>query len=206
MGVKVGRYLIAAAAWLVLWPAASAGVAAQRRAASVDPAAAAAACATQGTRGDRAGSPRAASLTTMVSCVLRAERVQLGLRYDQSAALSRLVDHALGQFIALPYLAQHKPQLARQAEQVAAQSMVKSFCHSAGPGVSRDGWDFAYRRVPPALTALEIARRLATDLQPPGSVQAAASAVFGVAARPGLLFEHGKRSGDSLGVVAVTCA
>lgn len=206
MGVKLARYLIAATAWLVLWPAASAGVAAQPRAASVDPARAAAACTTHGTHRGRVGTPGVSTLTGIVSCVLRAERMQLGLRYDQSAVLSRLVAKALGQFIALPYLAQRKPQLARQAEQVAAQSMVKSFCQNAGPGISHDGWDFANRRVPPALTALEIARLLATYLQAPGAIQAMSGAVFGVAARPGLLFEHGKRGGDSLGVIAITCA
>jgi hypothetical protein len=206
MVVKATRYLVAAAAWLSLWSATSVGVAAPAHAGSVDPAAAAAACAGQPTHGRRAATSGGAPLTRTVSCVLRAERAQLGLRYTRSAVLSRMVDDALGQFIALPYLAERQPQLARQAEQAAAQSMVKSFCRGAGPGISRAGWDFAYRKVPPALSALAIAKLLAAYLQAPGAIEARAGAVFGVSARPGLLFEHGERGGDSLGVVAITCA
>jgi hypothetical protein len=201
MGVKVARYVIAAgAACLVLGTAASAGVAAQPRGGSINSSAAAKACA-----GKRTQHASAASLTALTSCVLGAERMQLGLGYTRSASLSGMFNSTLGKFIGLSYVTDHKPQLERPAEQAAAQSMVKSYCRNTGSGVSHDTWVFAYRRVPPALTALDVARLLATNLTASGAISGEAGAVFGVAARPGLLFQHGSRNGVSLGMIAVVC-
>lgn len=201
MRVQLPRYLIVAGACLVLGLAASAGVAATPR--KLDPSAAAATCAPPRAH---AGQPAKSAATKLVSCVLRAERKQLGLAYTQSAALSGLVDGALKQFIALPYLARQEPQLAHQAEQNAGESIVRSFCKTAGPGVSRGAWDFANRGVPPAVTPVQIANLVAMSLKAPDGVARAADARFGVATRTGMLFRHGDRKGVSLGVVAVTCS
>ena len=210
MRVKVPRYLIAAAAFVVLGPAASAGVAAQvaaqQHSGSIDPTTAAAACNTPRAHAGRPANPTAAKLSSLLSCVVRAERKQLGLGYAQSKALSQMVDGALKQFIALPYLARQEPQLAGQAEQSAGDGIVKSFCKNPGPGVSKGGWEFANRGVPPALTALQVARIVSSSLQAPDGVARATDAQFGVAARDGLLFRHGDRKGVSLGVIAVTCS
>lgn len=200
MRVRVPGYLIAAAVCVVLGPVASAGAVAQSPTRAIDPAAAARACATPRAH---AGQPALAQLNRLVSCVLRAERKQLGLSYTPNAALSRMVDGALRRFIALPYLAQHHPQLVRTAEQRAGDHIVKSFCRGAGPGVSRGSWEFANRD---ALSTLQVAKDLAMSFQAADPTARAAAAKFGVAARTGLLFRHGYHKGISLGVIAVTCS
>jgi hypothetical protein len=206
MRVQVPRYLIAVAACGLLGPAASAAVAGQQSTGSINPALAAAACHTPRAHAGKPSNLTAAKLSVLLGCVVRAERRQLGLGYAQSNSLSQLIDGALKQFIALPYLAQHQTQLADQAEQNAGQSIVKSFCTHPGPGVSRGGWEFANRGVPPALTVLELARIVSGALQSPDGVARATDAHFGVAVRQGLLFMHGDRKGVSLGVIAVTCS
>jgi hypothetical protein len=202
MRVRVPGYLIAGAAWVLLGPAAGAG-AAQSPSGSIDPAAAARACPTPRAHAEPPAKPTVATLTALANCVLRAEREQLGLSYRHSAALSRLLDAALSQFIALPYLAQHHPQLVQPAEQSAGDRIVKSFCQSAGPGVSRGGWEFANRD---AVSPLQLAQDLAKSFRAADATARAAGAQFGVAARPGLLFRGGYRRGVSLGVIAVTCS
>lgn len=201
MRVQVARYLIAAAACVSLGAVASAGVAATSQ--QVDPSAAAAACVGPRAHAGRPLTPTVAKLNRLASCVVRAERKQLGLGYTQNASLSRMVDGALKQFIALPYLTHHKPQLVQIAEQRASDQIVKSFCRNAGPGVSRGGWEFANRDV---LTALQVAKDVASSFKAPDAIARAADAQFGVAARPGLLFRHGEHTGVSLGVIAVTCS
>jgi hypothetical protein len=203
MRVQVDRYVIAAAAACVsLGTAASAGVAATPL--TVNPQAAASVCAGPQAH---AGPPPAvgvAKLSGLTSCVLRAERKQLGLGYNPSASLSGKVDDSLGQFIALPYLTQHQPKLASEAEQRAGESIARSFCAGSKSGVSRYEWNFAYH-ARPRLTPLQVADFVAGSLSAPGAIARAAGTRFGVAARSGLLFRHGDRNGVSLGVIAVTC-
>lgn len=206
MRVRVAGYVIAGAAWVLLGPAAGAGLAAQAPSGWVDPAAAARACPAPRAPAGQPAQPTVANLTDLANCVLRAEREQLGLSYRHSAALSRLVDSALSQFIALPYLAQHHPQLVQPAEQSAGDRVVKSFCKGAGAGVSKGGWEFANRGTPPAVTRLELAKLVATSLAAPDSIERAGGAQFGVAVRQGMLFRHGDHKGVSLGLIAVTCS
>lgn len=203
MGIQVPRYVIAVAAGLLLVPAASAGAAGSPS--SINPSAAAATC-TPSAHAGRPTTPNIARLSSLASCVLRAERKQLGLGYAQSRTLSQMVDVALKQFVALPYLAQQQAQLIQPAELAAGDSIVRSFCKSAGPGVSHGSWQFANRAVPPAPTALELARTLAGGFAASDATARAPGAKFGVAVRSGLLFRQGDRKGVSVGVIAVTCS
>lgn len=207
MRVQLPRYLIAAGVCLLLGvvgPAASAGAAATPR--KVDPKAAAAACVIPRAHAGKPTNATITKLSRLVSCVLRAERKQLGLGYARSGSLSRMVDGALKQFIGLPYLAHNQRQLVQPAEQRAGDHIVKSFCRDAGPGVSRGGWEFANRGIPPAVSPVQVANLVARSLQAPDAIARASSAKFGVAARTGLLFRHGDRKGVSFGVIAVTCS
>ena len=206
MRVKLPRYLIAAMACLLLGVATGTGAAAQPQTGSLNPSAAASACAARQLHAVEPNGPTSAKLSVLVSCELRVERRQLGLGYAQSAPLSRLLDGALKQLTALPYLTRNQPQLAQQAEQSAGHDVIKAFCVNAGPGVSRGSWEFANRRVPPALTALQVANVLARSLKPSDTTARAANAEFGVATRPGLLFRNGKGKGLSIAVIAVTCS
>ena len=139
-----------------------------------------------------------------VTCVLRAERAQLGLHYTQNQVASQATATALRRFIALSYLLDNDPRAVTRAEASAAATARDAVCQ-AKHGVSRDEWAFADTQPAPAATPLSVAKLLAAEVQPAGAVAGAPGAVFGVATRRGLLFEHNQLRGTSLGVVAVLC-
>jgi hypothetical protein len=197
----MSRYLAAAAicASLLLAPAwASAGTR------SINPAAAARTC--SGQHGVRVplGRSGPAYVAGFVTCVLRAERGQLGLRYTQNPVASQVTATAVRRFVALPYLLDHDPQAVSRAEALAAGAARDAVC-PAKPGVSQDEWAFADTQPASAATPLSVAKLLGTEIGPAGAVARAPGAIFGVAARRGLLFEDNQLSGISLGVVAVLC-
>lgn len=139
-----------------------------------------------------------------VTCVLHAERGQLGLNYTQNRLASQVTATALRHFIALAYLLNNDPQAVTRAEASAAANARDAVCQ-VKHGVSRDEWAFADTQPAPAATPLSVAKLLAGEIQPAGAVAGAPGAVFGVATRRGLLFEHNQLRGTSLGVVAVLC-
>lgn len=195
------RYLVATAVCVSLllapaWASASAP--------SVNPTAAARKCAGQHALRASLGKTDPGYVAGFVTCVLRAERGQLGLRYTQNRVASQVTATALRHFVALPYLLDNDPQAVSRAEALAAGNARDAVCH-AKPGVSRDEWAFADTQPVPAATPLSVAKLLGAEIAPTGAVARAPGAVFGVATRRGLLFERGNRSGTSLGVVAVLC-
>jgi hypothetical protein len=169
-------------------------------AASVNPAMAASACAAGGAPGKRIGTHGLTRVAELTACLLRTERGQLGLRYAPNRGLSSMLAGALARFTGLSYLAHGQQDAATHAEALAATNMLHATCRA---NHSRVEWTFADVR--PRATPLQLARLLASELRSQGAVARASGAVFGVAARRGLLFEHGDRSGASFGVTAVTC-
>jgi hypothetical protein len=200
MGIHVRRWIVRAALLALVLPA-SALAGASR----IDPAAAGKACAGRHALRAPLGKAGAGRVAGLVSCVLRAERAQLRLGYVENRSLSRMVAHALGRFIALPYLVDHRPRAAAQAEQAAAAGMLASACHGAGPGHPRDDWVFGDAAPTPTLTPLQVAKLLAKAFQAEDAVARTARPLFGVAARRGLLFARGDLRGASVGLIAVVC-
>jgi hypothetical protein len=176
------------------------------RARTVDPVAAAKSCAGQGRAGARLRKTDPSFLAGVMRCVLRTERQQLGLDYTQGRVVSQLIAAALRRFVALPYLAQDDRTAAHRAEDLAAENMRPAVCATKHSEVSRDQWTFADTNPAANATPLQIAELLATDFEAPGAVVRAPGAVFGVATRRGLLFEHGDLRGTSVGVVAISCS
>jgi hypothetical protein len=170
------------------------------RGSSVDPAAAARACAGRRAAGRRIATHDPTIVAQLTTCLLRTERGQLALRFAPNRGLSAMLATALARFTSLSYLAHGQSASATQAESAAAASMLRATCHANG---SHDEWTFA--DIKPRATPVQLARLLASQLRTQGAVARASGALFGVAARRGLLFEHGDRSGDSFGVIAVTC-
>lgn len=201
----MSRYLAALAActsFLLapVWASASVADAAT----SVNPAAAANQCA--GSHGLHASLGKAAPgyLASFVTCVLRAERGQLGLPYTQNRVASQATATALRQFVGLSYLLENEPQAATRAEDLAASNAREAICQGKH-GVSEDAWAFADTQPAPAATPLAVAKLLGAELEPAGAVARASGTVFGVATRRGLLFERGNLHGTSLGMIAVLC-
>jgi len=201
----MSRYLVALAAcasFLLapVWASASGADAAPL----VNPAAAAKQCA--GRHGVHAslGKTTPGYVESFVTCVLRAERSQLGLPYTQNRVASQAAAAALRHFVGLSYLLQNQPQAATRAEDLAASGARDAVCQGKH-GFSQDAWAFADTQPAPAATPLAVAKLLGTELQPAGAVARASGAVFGVATRHGLLFEHDNLHGTSLGMIAVLC-
>jgi hypothetical protein len=205
MGLRLPRYLATAAICALLSAAALTGTAnGAPRAQSVDPAAAAKVCAGQPGATQPIQTATPVYLAGLVSCLLRSERGQLGVRYAQDRGISQMIAAALRRFVALPYA--HDQQSARQAEDLAASNIGRAVCSSKRPGGAQDEWAFADTKPPPNATPLQVAKLLAGEFEAVGAAGRAAGAEFGVAARAGLLFEPNHPTGTSFGVVAVVCS
>jgi hypothetical protein len=202
------RYFAAVAVICAMWLPASAwgSMAGADRTRTVDPVAAAKSCAGQGQAVARLRKADPRFLAGVLSCVLRTERLQLGLGYTQGRVVSQRTDATLRRFIGLAYLAQDDLPAAHRAEDLAAQSMRPAVCAAKRSEVSRDQWTFADTNPSANATPLEVAEMLAMDFEAPGAVVRAPDAVFGVAARRGLLFEHDDLRGTSVGIVAISCS
>lgn len=201
----MSRYLAATAACLSLllapaWASASGAASAP----SVNPSAAARQCAGQ----QRLRVPLVKAgpgyVAGFVTCVLRAERGQLGLDYTQNRVVSQVTATALRHFVKLSYLLDNEPQAATRAEDLAAENARNAVCQGKR-GQSGDDWAFADTQPAPAATPLAIANLLGAQLQPADAVARASGAVFGVATRRGLLFDDNYQNGTSLGMIAVLC-
>jgi hypothetical protein len=203
MGLKVRRSLMLACVGALLVPAA---VSAATGASKVDPTAAASACAHGRALNARLGAGDVAYITRFVPCVLRAERGQLKLTYTQSAPVSRLVMTALTAFVKLPYVTQHKPKAAVKAGLLAGGAIAVKTCqrlHGIKRGLFQASWGDT--SPPPVLTPLVVSTDLGKLFANPRAIVRKPNAVFGTAARRGLLFEKGNLNGAAVGVVAVTC-
>lgn len=200
------RYLALASICALLLPASAWGLSARAdRATSVNPTAAAHACASRTRAGGRLQKPDPGRVASLVSCVLRTERRQLGLGYSQDRVASRLTGAALGRFVATAYPGGNGSQDATRVENLAAANIRQAVCGTTRAGTSRDQWAFADAKPPEGTSPLQVAKLMATEIEAPGAVAGTAGAVFGVAAHRGLLFRFGDLKGISLGMVAIAC-
>ncbi|HYB29017.1 MAG TPA: hypothetical protein VEF89_20565 [Solirubrobacteraceae bacterium] len=216
MGLHLPRYLATGAACALLSAAGLVGAVASAsasgtgatggaaRARSVNPNAAARACAGQRGATGPMSNATPGYLAGLVSCVLRNERGQLALTYTRDRAISQMIATSLRRFVALPYLPDR--QAALHAEGLAASNIGRAVCPSTRPGSTQDEWAFADITPPANASPLQVAKLLAGEFEAAGSAARAAGAVFGVAARSGLLFEPDQPDGASFGVVAVVCS
>jgi hypothetical protein len=165
----------------------------------VHPGRAAHACAAGRGIDTRFGAGDARYLARFVPCVLKREQAQARLGYIQSKTLSQVIHQALGRFV---NARQVTPQAAAEVRRLAVKAMIAKLC----PGVDAR-WDAAFGdTASSAITPLEFAGLAGKWLRAHGGVTGAANAVFGVAARRGLMFENGDLQGAVLGVVAVVCS
>jgi len=205
MGLHLPRFLATAAICASLSAAVLTGTAnGAARGVTVDPAAAAKACAAQPGATQPINTATPGYLAGLASCLLRNERGQLGVRYARDRGISQMIAAALRRFVALPYA--HDQQAARQAEDLASSNIGRAVCASKRPGLAQDEWAFADIKPPANATPLQVAKLLAGDFEATGAVGRAAGAEFGIAARPGLLFEPNHPMGTSFGVVAIVCS
>lgn len=178
---------------------------ASARGASVDPAAAATACAHGRALDARRGVADIGFLARFVPCVLRVYRSEVGLRYVQNRTLSRLVRSALTEFVMLPYLSEHSVKAANSEGLIAARTIAQKLCF--GRGSSRPLFQFLWADTspPPTPTLRVFATLLAKSFKSQHGVARRGATMFGSAARRGLLFRHGDLAGATFGMIDVVC-
>lgn len=198
MGVKVRRCLIVAGIGVLLVPAA---VSAATTTKQVDPAAAARSCAHGRGLHARLGAHDVAFLAHFVPCIVRTERGQLGLRYTQSVAASRLAAQALAHLMTLPYVTTNQRDRAeiRAARGVAANMCKRRGFHRASFQVSFGD------TAPPALTPMLVSREIGLLFSYPRPVARLPRTAWAIAVRHGLMFEKDNPNGASVLLVDFAC-
>jgi hypothetical protein len=172
---------------------------------SVDPIAAATACAHGRPIDSRLGLADRGFLARFVPCVLRSYRSQTGLRYVQNRTLSRLVRSALTDFVSLPYLSEHSVKAANAEGLIAAGTIAQKLCFSRGSLHPLFQFLWADTSPPPTPTPRVFATLLSKSFKTRHGVARRPATVFGVASRRGLLFRHGDLAGATFGMVDVAC-
>lgn len=198
------RVLIASAVVAVALIVPSVGSASAK---SVDPTAAATACAAGRPLGSRFGATDLSYLGRFLPCVIQAERSQLGLTYTQNGALSGVQKQALGRFVRLPYFAEHDPKAVASTEAATGKKISVQACRQAGApsGKVRYQVIFADTMPPPVLTPRTVANALANALFQLHGVARSAKSVFGIAVRFGVLFESHDLRGTALAIMSLRC-
>lgn len=180
------------------------GAVSQASVPSVNPNAGARACADGKPLSSQLGAAGVAYIARLVPCVVRQERLQLGLGFSQNRALSRSVKLLLLRFVKLNYLAEHNVRAAKAAVHSADVSVSRRVCAKARFDYAANFDDSA---PPPVLTPLQIAKQLnslftGTYGKDAGRIKGAR---IGIASGRGLLFRGNDLHGVDFVVLIVHC-